>query len=124
MNVVAVVHTVVLMHRAMAHKVAENYSSVLRQAVLYDFDARVGTQWRGEPVRGHEVRTPILDGAGALQPPRHLDDEYWAAQPPLAPEGAPALWAMWGPELRRHDQLGSCDSANREQQPQDRGARL
>jgi hypothetical protein len=55
--------TVVFMHRTTAHKVAENYSDVLRQAVLYDFDCSVDTAWRGKPVCGHEVRTPVLDSA-------------------------------------------------------------
>jgi hypothetical protein len=103
--------TVVLMHRAMAHKVrplltpvgmrtvaeaeapmprgacvwqvAENYSARLRQALLYDFDCAEGASWRGELVCGHEIRAPITDQSGAVIPPRQFDDEFWAAQPPL-----------------------------------------
>lgn len=94
--------TVVIMHRAMAHKVAENYSSTLRQSLLYDFDCSTGTLWSGKPVSGHEVRTPIVDKVeGKEIPPRLYDDDYWRAQPPSPPSGAPEMWDMWSSSLQR-----------------------
>eukprot|EP01050_Picozoa_sp_SAG11_P018202 SAG11_NODE_2713_length_3052_cov_7.309854_2_plen_445_part_00 len=92
--------TVVLMHRATAHKVAENYSDVLRQAVLYDFDCSAGTTWCEQPLYGHEVRTPILNPEGTEVPPRMYDDDYWRAQPSLSPTGAPGMWEMWSASLQ------------------------
>ena len=93
--------TCVFMHRATAHTVQENYSDVLRQSVLYDFDCSTSTVWRGEPVCGHEVRTPILDPVDGKEiPPRLYEDDYWRAQPPLPPSGAPTMWEMWDPSLQ------------------------
>ena len=51
------VGTVILMHRGIAHKVAQNLSTVLRQAVLYDCVCSESTMWRGQAIHWNDQNT-------------------------------------------------------------------
>jgi hypothetical protein len=103
--------TVVLMHRGTAHKVAQNYSTVLRQAVLYDYVCSDHTTWHGQAIYWDEQNTlpagdDNYDGGEGAAPPtygpqRHLNDSYWKQQPLLSATGFPSMWEMWGAELQQ-----------------------